>query len=270
MIKIGDFARLGQVSVVTLRHYDEIGLLTPSRVDDSTGYRYYSVAQLDDLNHILALKELGFSLDQVDKVLRGLSADQLKDMLTAKHLEAQQLLVEEQARLARIRDRLNSIEREDTTPGYEVTLRTVAAQIVVSRTLTVPTNHEVPAYLDEAYGEVYRHIAAAGAQDAGPCLAIWHQPAAVLANEVVEAGVPVDRRVAGSADVKVYELPQAQVASAAHHGEFENLTLLHATLLSWIESNKYQIVGPYREVYVNEDGDRPSSVEVQYPVVEVH
>ncbi len=94
----------------------------------------------------------------------------------------------------------------------------------------------------------------------GPCFAIWHQPAAILANEVVEAVVPVDRPVAGSADVKVYELPQALVASATHHGDFENLTRLHATVLSWIEDNGYQIVGPYREVYVTDDGaSRPRS-----------
>jgi DNA-binding transcriptional MerR regulator len=266
VIRIGDFARLGHVSVVTLRHYDEIGLLAPGRVDEGTGYRYYSVAQLDDLNHILALKELGFSLDEVQRVLQGLDAGQLKDMLRAKHLEAQRLLVDEQARLARIRDRLTSIDREDAMPDYEVTLRTVAAQLVASRTLTIPTNDEVPAYLDEGYGAVYGHLAAQGVKDAGPCFAIWHQPAAILANEVVEAVVPVDRPVAGSAEVKVYELPEAQVASATHSGDFENLTRLHATLLSWIEGNSYQVVGPYREVYVTDDG-RPAAVEVQYPVV---
>jgi DNA-binding transcriptional MerR regulator len=266
LIRIGDFARLGQVSVVTLRHYDEIGLLKPGRTDEATGYRYYSVAQLDDLNHILALKDVGFSLDQIETVLQGLSSDQLGDMLRAKHLEAQRALVDEQARLTRIRERLHSIEGEDAMPDYEVTLRTVAPLLVASRTVTIPTNREVPAYLDEAYGEVYRHISVQGAKDAGPCLAIWHQPAATLANEVVEAVVPVDRAVASSAAVKVYELPQAQVASAAHRGAFESLTRLHATLLSWIESNSYQVVGPYREVYTGEDSGL-SSVEVQYPVV---
>ena len=73
MIKIGDFARLGQVSVVTLRHYDEIGMLKHVTVDSSTGYRYYSVAQLPRLNRILALKDLGFSLEQIEVVLSGLT-----------------------------------------------------------------------------------------------------------------------------------------------------------------------------------------------------
>jgi len=78
MIKIGDFARLSQVSIVTLRHYDEIGLLTPVAVDTATGYRYYAVAQLTRLNRILALKDLGFSLEQIDQLLEGLTAEHLR------------------------------------------------------------------------------------------------------------------------------------------------------------------------------------------------
>lgn len=152
-------------------------------------------------------------------------------------------------------------------PDYQVVLKTVAPQVVASRTLTIPTNSEVPQQLDAAYGEVYGYLHAQGVKDVGPCLAIWHQPAAVLANEVVEAVVPIALAVAGSAAVKVYELPQAEVASAVHEGGFENLTRLHATLLSWIESNSFQIVGPYREIYHPLHGDAPSSVEVQYPVV---
>ena len=82
MIRIGDFARLGQVSIVTLRHYDEIGLLKPVKVDNFTGYRYYSVGQLPRLNRILALKDLGFSLEQIEKVLNGgLTLDQLRSCL---------------------------------------------------------------------------------------------------------------------------------------------------------------------------------------------
>ena len=64
MVSIGEFARLGGVSVRTLRHYDEIGLLRPAQVDPVTGYRGYLASQLGQLNRILALKELGLSLTQ--------------------------------------------------------------------------------------------------------------------------------------------------------------------------------------------------------------
>lgn len=114
MIKIGDFARLSQVSVVTLRHYDEIGLLKPVAVDSMTGYRHYSVAQLPRLNRILALKDLGFSLEQIERVLGGgLTLDQLHGMLKMKHAEVEQQLADEQGRLVRIAARLRQIEQED-------------------------------------------------------------------------------------------------------------------------------------------------------------
>lgn len=87
MIKIGDFARLCQVSVVTLRYYDEMGLLKPVKVDEFTGYRFYSASQLPRLNRILALKDLGFPLEQIKLMLAGdLSLEQLRSMFTRQRV----------------------------------------------------------------------------------------------------------------------------------------------------------------------------------------
>jgi DNA-binding transcriptional MerR regulator len=71
LLKIGDFSRLGKVSVRTLHHYDQRGLLRPTEIDDRSGYRFYSVDQLPRLNRILALKDLGFSLDQIGHLVEG-------------------------------------------------------------------------------------------------------------------------------------------------------------------------------------------------------
>ena len=54
-----------QVTVKTLRHYESLGLLIPAEVDDSSGYRYYTISQMQRLNSILALKNLGFSLEEI-------------------------------------------------------------------------------------------------------------------------------------------------------------------------------------------------------------
>lgn len=61
-VKIGDFSKLSRISIRMLRHYNEIGLLIPESIDDFTGYRYYSEAQLPVANRITALKDMGFSL----------------------------------------------------------------------------------------------------------------------------------------------------------------------------------------------------------------
>jgi DNA-binding transcriptional MerR regulator len=268
VIKIGDFARLSQVTIAALRHYDEVGLLKPIEVDRFTGYRYYSVSQLPRLNRILALKDLGFSLEQIEGVLNGgISLDELRGMLRLKQAEVEQQLAQEQARLARIAARLRQIELEDTMPDYEVVLKTVPTMLIASRRVTIPTNDQVPAYIRPAFDEAYSYLKQQGAKDIGPCFAVWHQPAAVLENEVAEAAVPIDRTLPGTDRVKVYELPQAQVASVVHHGDFEDFTQGHTALLKWIEANGYQIVGPYREIYIKEDPNTgESTTEIQYPV----
>jgi DNA-binding transcriptional MerR regulator len=69
MLKIGDFSQLSQISVKALRLYEQLGLLKPGKIDDSTGYRYDSTSQLPQLNRILALKDLGFSLEQIARLL---------------------------------------------------------------------------------------------------------------------------------------------------------------------------------------------------------
>jgi DNA-binding transcriptional MerR regulator len=268
VIKIGDFARLCQVSIVTLRHYDDIGLLKPIKVDNATGYRYYSVSQLPRLNRIIALKDLGFSLEQIDQVLNGLTLEQLRGMLKMKHAEVEQELAVEQARLNRIEARLRQIELEDSMPNYDVVLKTVPPTLIVSCKVTIPTNDQVPQYLGMAYGKTWDYLKQNGAKDTGPSLALWHQPAEVHAGEVAEAAVPIDRMLPGTDDVKVYELPKTQVASAVHHGAFENFQAVHTALLKWIEANNYHIVGPYREIYINHDPNNmaEAATEIQYPI----
>ena len=81
MLSIGELARLGEVSPRALRHYDDLGLLAPSEVDPQTGYRRYAMAQLRDLNRIVALRELGFSLAEVSLLLEGITSEQLREML---------------------------------------------------------------------------------------------------------------------------------------------------------------------------------------------
>ncbi len=268
MIRIGDFARIARVSVVTLRHYDEIGLLEPASVDETTGYRYYSAKQLTRVSRILALKELGFSLGQVREVLDGVTLEQLVGMLKMKRAQSQKALVDEQRRLARIAAYLRQIESEDDMPDYNVMLKEAPAMTIASRRVTVPTNDQVPEVLGAAFDEAYALIKARGARELAPCLAIWHQGAEVLANEDVEAAVPVERLFAGDQRVKVYDLPATQVASVVHEGDYAGMGQAHAALLSWVESNHVRLVGSYREVYLEPAGQSPKDAvtEIQYPV----
>lgn len=272
MIRIGEFARLGQVTVPTLRHYDEVGLLKPVAVDTVTGYRYYSVAQLPRLNRILALKDLGFALLQIENILNGsLSLAELYGMLKLKHAEVERRLADEQERLDRIAVRLRLIEQEDCMSEYEVVLKTVSPRLIAACKVTIPSNDQAGDYLCRAYKEVSAHVRSHGVKVVGPNLAIWHQAPDVVENEVAEAAIPIDHVIPGTESVRIYELPETQVAAAVHNGAFENFTQLHVALHQWVEGNHYEVVGPYREIYISHDREdlNHSATEIQYPVAKI-
>jgi len=116
MFSIGEFARLGGVSVRTLRHYDEIGLLRPATVDPDTGYRGYSAAQLGQLNRIMALKELGLSLTQARRLLDGVTLGELRGMLILRRAQLEHELEEHKNQLLGVEARLRSIARRMPCP----------------------------------------------------------------------------------------------------------------------------------------------------------
>ncbi|MFO7253510.1 MAG: helix-turn-helix domain-containing protein, partial [Actinomycetes bacterium] len=100
MFTIGDFARLGRVSVRMLRHYDALGLLRPARVDPHTGYRYYAAGQLSRLNRIIALKNLGLTLEQVGRILEEkVGPEELHGMLRLRRAELEAQVAADLARL---------------------------------------------------------------------------------------------------------------------------------------------------------------------------
>ena len=82
MFKIGDFSKIAQIPVSQLRYYADIGLFEPDHVDPFSSYRYYSAAQLPELNRILVLKDLGMTLDQIRRSLSsGIGVEEVRGML---------------------------------------------------------------------------------------------------------------------------------------------------------------------------------------------
>jgi len=136
--------------------------------------------------------------------------------------------------------------------------------LVAARRVNIPTNDRLPKNLEPAFSEAYDFVRRHGAQDNGPCFALWH--GSVYVNEDAEAVVPIDRRLAGTDRVRVYELSQTKVASLIHFGDFEAFTRDRAALIEWIKANGYKIVGPYREIYMKQDR---TITEIQFPVEKI-
>jgi DNA-binding transcriptional MerR regulator len=121
MIRIGDFSRISQTPVSTLRYYDEVGLLKPVEVDHFTGYRYYTYDQLERLHRILALKELGFSLEEIHRLLEeNLPTRQTHAILQSKRANLLGQAQDNHERLERLEAWLKQIEKENNMTAYSI------------------------------------------------------------------------------------------------------------------------------------------------------
>jgi DNA-binding transcriptional MerR regulator len=281
MFKIGDFSRLSRVSVRVLHHYDDIGLFKPLRVDQFTSYRYYSFEQLPRLNRILALKDLGFSLEQIGGMLdEELPAAQIRGMLRLRRAELQQQAEEIQERLARVEARLRQIEEEGKMPNQEVILKSVTPLKIVAAREVVPSPDQMRERCGALIKEVERLIEAQGIKGAGPSLALYYEDGTQGID--VEMACCVDAAITVTASeaqpngqAVIRELPGVeQVASTIYHGSYDafgEVGKVYAALNDWIAANGYRVVGPAREIYLQtpdwRNGKEPIGVmEIQFPV----
>jgi len=269
VLKIGEFARVNQVSVATLRYYDQCGLLKPLALDPETGYRYYSLDQLPRLNRILALKELGFPLEQIAQLLEeGLSFEQLRGMFQLKQAQTQQMIDMEQARLMRIAARLRQIEQEGKMPAYEVLLKQVDALLVASVREIVPLHGG----LERCYGKIAAYLDQQGVRPGSPALLLLYSRSEQRDDGLyidVEAAIPVSTALPGNEQIIIHTLPGGLVASTIHTGNDLSLGQAHVALYRWMKDNGYQVIGPPRQVRLRHGEHMDPSqyvTEVQFPV----
>jgi DNA-binding transcriptional MerR regulator len=270
MFKIGDFSKLTQVSIRMLRHYDELNLLKPARIDESNGYRFYAAEQLSRLNRILALQDLGFSLKQIAALLdRDIPSEQLRGMLLQKQAELADHVQAEQERLTRVAARLTQIETAGDN-GHDIVIKEVAAQQVVAVRDRILHYGSVSALFDRLFGYL------APLQIHGLTAVIWHDDSYQEADIDAEAlvyvsGLSVNAANHTQAGIKIYDLPATKMASVIHHGAYNTLPRAYDALTRWLASSGYEIAGPNRELYLQyampaRSDDDSYVTEIQFPI----
>jgi effector-binding domain-containing protein len=262
MIRIGDFSKLSRVPVKTLRYYDQMNLLKPVKVDAFTGYRLYEYSQLSTLNRILALKELGFSLEEIGRLLDdGLSVEQMRGMLKLREAE----------RLKRIEVRLRQIEQENSMSKYDVVIKSVEEIKIASVRGVVPT----PPEQGPLWHELEGYLAMNHVHPISACLTLYHDDEFKERDWDVEVCEPIDAELGESPRIKVWTLPAVDsLACTIHHGPFVTIGEAYSAIGQWITDNDYHITGPCREIYLdtpdNGSQTNPDTVtEIQFPVEKI-
>ena len=270
MFSIGEFARHGRVSVRMLRHYDAIGLIRPACVDPATGYRSYQASQLDDLNRVIALKELGFTLQQVQAILEEkVSAAELRGMLKLRRAEIQASIEAETTRLARVEARLLTIEDGARVPADGVVVKRLAP-VRVAELAGVAAGYEPEAItpvIQPLYHDLWQRLCSADIPAAGPAVAYYEDTpqGGILVHAAVPVAVPVPAPVEG---VSLADLPEVGSAAAIiHHGSMDDVLPTGQALARWIDANGYHSAGYAREVTLSWSPDPEQWVtELQLPI----
>lgn len=274
MFKIGEFSRLGQVTIETLRHYDAIGLLKPAHIDQFTGYRYYSATQLRPLNRIRALKELGFSLEEVARILHDeLTNDELRGMLRMQRITAERELQTVQSRLDRIMARLNYLNMEDDMTAYEVTVKGVEPLTIAAIREVVPTIEQVPERCRIMFDTVAQWMVAQNLSFGPPMTIYLNEGYAQQDIDLECAFILPDGEpdLSPPTPIEIGQLAAVpQMAVTVVTGDFyqkvNSLTPAYNALGKWIEVNGYKIVGPPRELFHGSPQTGDLTAEIQFPV----
>ena len=269
MFTIGDFARHGRVSVRMLRHYDAVGLLQPAHVE-LTGYRWYEARQLSRLNRIVALKDLGFTLEQVGSILDDkVSVEELRGMLRLRRAELQSQVAAGIARLAQVEARLQVIEREGAMPADEVQIKQIPEVRVAVLTGTAASfePESIGPVIGPLYDELCGLLDRAGLTPAGPAIA-YYEDLPGGDGVLVHAALPVNADPGGSHGFSIVDLPGIeQAATIVHHGSMDNVMPSIQAMARWIEANGYRSAGYNRELYIECGADRDAWVtELQEPI----
>jgi len=257
MFSIGEFARLGAVSIRTLRHYDEVGLLPPADVDPVTGYRSYSAKQLRQLNRIVALKDMGLTLGQIRQLLDGITVEELRGMLLLRRAQLERELQRQQHHLLGVEARLRHIAQEDDMPADDIVVKQIQPLGVVVIADAAPgwgTQNIVPA-VNRARVKFDQLGISGLVKVAGPFMLVYEHTegqeitvnvALPVAEEPAELPPPARYRV----------LPAIEAATAVRSGPAASIyPMVYQDLVTWVQANGYESHGPGRDIWIHEIDD---------------
>jgi len=268
MFKIGDFSKLSRVSVKTLRYYDEIGLLKPAHIDPFTDYRYYSVDQLLILNRILALKDLGLSLEQIAAlIVEGLPMDELRGMLRLRLADLQQHIADEQARLARIEARLQALDARANS--YDIVLKVIAPTPIAGIRATLDSYSQMAGLFGTLGRGLQQHHLIPTSAFMGIYYDLEFRDFDIDAEAAVNLASAVTTHP--SPAFEIHDLPEPGPALCVlYRGAYDAIGQAYSAVMSAIATNQYTIGTVFREIYLRgpESTANPAEylTEIQIPV----
>ena len=247
---IGEFSQITGLSVKTLRFYDEKGLIRPARVDVATGYRYYNSASVERARIVARLRELQFSLDDIQRLLSECEDDsQLVDYFTRQ--------------LRTIRDRIRADQRTAKALETAIANELEAAQRARDSSIRIEDKELAPLLIagfkmsgryDEC-GRGFKALSrAVGRYIAGKAMCLYHDGEFRDDDANFEPCFPIRREVPSKDGISARMLPSTRCLALVHRGPYPQLGRSYKILLSELRRRGLTAELPTREVYLKGPG----------------
>ena len=267
-LKIGEFSKMMQVTVKTLRYYEQKGLLLPYEVDEWTGYRYYSIYQMQRLNIIRGLQQQGFTLEEIKELLEDGEQMPSIDQLTQKIEETEhqlQLLIKRRSQLLKWLDSHKQIK----TMG-KVNIQSLPEIIVASHREIIPNYDALGALCVNKIGPEMQRLGCK-CPPPGYCFTIEHNKEYRSTDLDIEYCEQVEEMGKDSNIIQFKHLPAVEKALCIKHiGGYERFHESFAEAFRYMEEKGYKPVGHTRICYIdgvwNKDNPEQWLSIIQIPI----
>lgn len=266
MYRIGMFSQLGKVTIKTLHHYDEVGLLVPAHVDTETGYRYYSTDQLFQLHEIVALRQMGFSIHEITAIVDG---HDIAEILQQRKVELEQEAQTVTDQLLRLNHYIKK-QKEGESMNYQAVIKDIPSCIVFSSRQVVPNYAALMDVVPALGAKVKAANPGLKCAESEYCFNIYHDGEYKESNIDIEICEAVTHKGKESDGFIFKEIPAVTVATVMHKGAYEDLRAAYAYAFKWVEENGYTVAGLPRESYIdgiwNKEDVADWLTELQIPI----
>ena len=248
-LKIGEFSKMMQVTVKTLRHYEQKGLLVPDEVDEWTGYRYYSITQMQRLNTIRGLQRQGFSLEEIKDLFEDESQMPSVAQLTKKIEETErqlQILMERRHQLLKWMDSPKQIRTME-----KFSIQSLPEIIVASHREIIPDYSALGQLCVNKIGPEMQRLGCK-CPPPGYCFTIEHHQEYRATDLDIEYCEQVEEMGTDNTIIQFKRLPAVPKALCMKHvGPYERFHESFTEAYAYMEEQGYKLAGPLRTSYID-------------------
>ena len=247
MFKIGDFSKLSSISIRMLRHYDKVELLQPVKVDEQSGYRFYSADQLKKVNQIQTLKAMGFNIATIKEIIECDNIDTIKEQFLNRSAQIKEDMNNLQKQLRLLEDSMKTMREDVVEMNYHVSIKEIPERTVASVRKIIPSyNCE-----GDLWSILMQEIQMENISIDHPSysIAVFHDREYKENDVDIEIQLSILGKHENTKDVTFKNMESTNVASITVNGSYEQMTAVNEAAAKWIETEGYKLTGPMFNIY---------------------